>query len=617
MRQVFGHDEVISEIGAGCFMTRKGLVIEGNFCVGDNVLTVFDKDSRRYLPIFKKRVSAPVEEEPEKVMKLAEEIFDYLVFYLKANAMKFTLIKSNEFISGDFVEKDAIGNGFDISVDSNGSYWPFVYCCVPFEYLYESGGLSETKNIYIIGLGFKLNLHLKFEGPPPEYENYSYLSDGGSDPGPGYPTNPVYFYVFDIDSGRYYYIDCDEDDWWAYGWSAGFNVNGNKIYYHNANESLLKVFQFKDGEIVLIKSVNTNWENGLFVSADGYFYGWDHVIVGQRNTSWYPNILYELTNHDLTGWVALSGEKPKLYKRLNIETGVWEEGWYDELTSNSNSGVWKLNEFPYNQSADFAYSQNGKRWYIKSDGKKLVMDYILYDIDASGNQQGVYTEENLGGPPEHPTWRYHFTLDEKMSGDAVAKSSHFAKVYVSFSRSTNKHLYYTYTKQWDENTQSYKTVEETVEDNESVDWTPMLDLSVMRFPFVRNNQIFCQYKKNGSQVSANLDGHWSEAEGYVKDCGSRSYEGQSNPYYFYSPYEEFALTRENEWIEYGWIYSEGDKLIQSLISGAADGFHPIIYLDGERIENDLASKLGIVPKDIMGIVYTPGLDKDPNIGVFK
>jgi len=558
-----------------------------------------------------------------------EEIDGFLVFYIKNGLLKFSLIEYlqlNSIANGTSKakpkEKDALENGFDIQTFQNNLHWPFIHCCVPFEYLYETGSETVTKNIYIIGLGFKLNPSVKSEGPLPEYENYSYLSDGGiSDPMVTAPSyHPVYFYVFDPDSGKYYYLGKDEAGWWATGWSGGFNVNGNKIYYHDANESLLKVFQLKDEEIVLIKQVDTNWENGLFVSSDGYFYGWYREIVGKKNTSWYPGILYELTNHDLTHWVMYAGEEPKYYMRLNIETEEWEPYWYDELISNSETGTWRTTTCPLNESASFTYSQIGKRWYIKSDGKKLVMDYILYDIDTSGTQEGVYTSENLGGPPEHPTTKYHFTLDEIMSGSGIAQAKNFAKVYTSFSRNTNKHVYYTYTQEWDPGLlpeAGYKVIEITVEDNENVGWTSQLDLGMMRFPFLKDDKIFCQLEKNDYEVSSNIVGHWTQAEGYVVDSGSRSYGGSNPPYYLYSPYEEFPLTRPQEWIEYGQIYSDYNKLlVQSVVSGSAVGFNPIIYFNGQRIEDQLASCLEISPSDIMCIVMVPGLDKDPNRTIF-
>ena len=61
-------DTVVYELGAQGFMTQRGIVVEGNYRIGDKVAVIFDKKSRRYLPAFK-REKPPVVEEEEKRVK--------------------------------------------------------------------------------------------------------------------------------------------------------------------------------------------------------------------------------------------------------------------------------------------------------------------------------------------------------------------------------------------------------------------------------------------------------------------------------------------------------------------------------------------------------------------
>jgi hypothetical protein len=57
LRQRFESDEVIAELGGSSFMTKRGLVVEGNYQVGDHVLLVFDRVAKRYLPVFKRKTT--------------------------------------------------------------------------------------------------------------------------------------------------------------------------------------------------------------------------------------------------------------------------------------------------------------------------------------------------------------------------------------------------------------------------------------------------------------------------------------------------------------------------------------------------------------------------------
>jgi hypothetical protein len=52
--QVFIPDTVKAELGGTSFMTYGGHVVEGNYQIGDNVLLVFDRIDRRFLPAFKR-----------------------------------------------------------------------------------------------------------------------------------------------------------------------------------------------------------------------------------------------------------------------------------------------------------------------------------------------------------------------------------------------------------------------------------------------------------------------------------------------------------------------------------------------------------------------------------
>lgn len=58
MRNRIEYDEVLSELGGNSFMTKGGLVIEGNCRVGDKVPLIFDRKSRRYLPMYGKKAES-------------------------------------------------------------------------------------------------------------------------------------------------------------------------------------------------------------------------------------------------------------------------------------------------------------------------------------------------------------------------------------------------------------------------------------------------------------------------------------------------------------------------------------------------------------------------------
>lgn len=58
-------DEVVYELGPNSFMTQSGIVIEGNFRIGDKVPVIFDLGSLRYLPMFKKEEHEPDVHAPE------------------------------------------------------------------------------------------------------------------------------------------------------------------------------------------------------------------------------------------------------------------------------------------------------------------------------------------------------------------------------------------------------------------------------------------------------------------------------------------------------------------------------------------------------------------------
>ena len=55
MKQRFEYDEVVAELGGSSFMTKRGLVVEGDYRIGEKVLLVFDKASKRYLPTYHRK----------------------------------------------------------------------------------------------------------------------------------------------------------------------------------------------------------------------------------------------------------------------------------------------------------------------------------------------------------------------------------------------------------------------------------------------------------------------------------------------------------------------------------------------------------------------------------
>jgi len=55
LRQRFESDEVVAELGGSSFMTSRGVVVEGDYRVGEKVLVVFDEASKRYLPTYRRK----------------------------------------------------------------------------------------------------------------------------------------------------------------------------------------------------------------------------------------------------------------------------------------------------------------------------------------------------------------------------------------------------------------------------------------------------------------------------------------------------------------------------------------------------------------------------------
>lgn len=126
MKQRFEYDEVVAELGGSSFMTSRGIVVEGDYRIGEKVLLVFDKASKRYLPTYRRK--------KDKRSDVEEPVSTTLLNPTKGCSCDITISQDVEIFAGDpsYAIASVSFNGCTVPPDQQYVEWELIPgTCVP------------------------------------------------------------------------------------------------------------------------------------------------------------------------------------------------------------------------------------------------------------------------------------------------------------------------------------------------------------------------------------------------------------------------------------------------------------------------------------------------------
>ena len=328
---------------------------------------------------------------------------------------------------------------------------------------------------------------------------------------------------------------------------------------------------------------------------------------------------------------------PTTIKRNNLVDDVSETVFVELLSNSPNWVPWELNVYnskqllcllsrstpsPWETWHQWELNRSGsltirkKNEIFKSTVASLNLEFVDGDLSCNVDQHAKYKDVNLtqpGNPEEH---QIDATVDE------VVGCTYNIGPYINSSRLLTHHTAITQHRKsgggYGENMGDL--LEKWNADNNSG------DVRFINFPMAVGSKLFYEIDKRGYTI---------DATGRLKTAGDRNFLiDRGNPPFFIeeetklvTPYETIILPIGRNF-SYGWCHVEdADRgvLIQGLqltersevLPGYWDDIYfPVLYSNGVRIEEVLATKLGCASTDILGIIYYPGVNSDPGRSIW-